>query len=84
MADNEKMYLAIGRLQSSVDDIKKHTAKIPEMATRITETETAIKYMRPKVERHQKVMWFGSGVMAVFSVVWTAALAWLEGGRGHG
>jgi hypothetical protein len=82
MADNRDIFIAIGRLQSSVDEIKDNTAKIPDLTTRIDRAETSLHDMRPKVEQHQKIVWVGSGVMAVFSTVWTAALAWLESSRG--
>lgn len=81
MSDMNQLFTAIGELQGSLKEIKKNTDKIPDLASGLQIAQNNIKDMKPKVERHQRVMLFGSGVMAVFSVAWTAALAWLEGGH---
>ncbi len=82
MSDTEKIFTALGQLQESVKTIQKNTDKLPDLATEIALVKNDVKYMKPKVERHQKVMLVGSGIAAVFSIAWTAALAWLSGGGG--
>ena len=81
MSDMQQLFTAIGELKGSMIEIKKNTDKIPDLASGLLVAQDTIKDMKPKVERHQRVMIFGSGVMAVFSVAWTAALSWLEGGH---
>lgn len=82
MPDNEKLFTALGRLEESVKNIKESTDKIPDLATGFALMKEDIYVMKPKVERHQKIMYFGSGIMTVFSIAWTAILDWMASG-GH-
>lgn len=81
MADNEKIFIALGQLQESVKNIKENTDQIPNLATGLALVTRDVNIIKPKVEKHQKVMWVGSGVLAVFSFAWTAILSLLEGGH---
>jgi hypothetical protein len=82
MTDMQQLFKEIGKLQGSMAEIQKNTDKIPDLASGLLVAQNDLKTIRPKVNRHEKVMWVGSGVMAVFSVLWTGILAWVEGGHG--
>ena len=81
MSDMQQLFQDIGELKGSMAEIKKNTDKIPTIANGLSVAQNDLKNIKPKVERHEKVMWIGSGVMAVFSVAWTSILAWVEGGH---
>ncbi len=78
MSDNDKIYVALGRMEESIKNIKESTDKIPDLATGLALMKEDVYTMKPKVEKHQRVMWVGSGIMAVFSFIWTAILAFGE------
>jgi hypothetical protein len=81
MSSNDEIFRVLGQLQSSVSNIEKNTSTIPKLTSDLAVAQAAIKEIKPKVERHQKIMWIGTGVMGVFSTAWTLVLAWLEGGH---
>lgn len=81
MTENNDIFTAIGKLQSSLENVKENTDQIPEIKTHLALVADAVKTMQPKVERHQKIVWMGSGILIVFSTIWTFILATLDGAK---
>jgi len=79
--DEQKLYTTLGVLEERLKNVQENTKDIPALATRLSIAEDRLQTISPKVDRHQKVMNIGIGVMGVFSVVWGSILAWIEGGH---
>lgn len=69
--DQTELAKAIGRIEANIKDVKAQTAKIPEIAVGLALVKQDMETIKPKVARHEKVMWVGSGV-------WAAILLWFE------
>ena len=80
---SDEFHARLGNIEGQLQQIQKNTDRIPDFGERLKAAEDDLGDMKPVVKRHDRMLWAGSGVMAVCTAAWAYFLAIVQGGTGQ-